>query len=357
MNGYYCTRSDLAVLEYESIAPDHNTRIMWPVSLTFGNWTTLTNGYREWEWMGSEPLNKRPARFISTLQLYQSYNMSFASNPPDDMRLQLQKRVQGGSDSDWAIFSIYYPFPNTIQVQVNGAVVQPITLLNSGPQNPLNTTLCGSNYFFYKNYTIQFVVTGDPSCLVRISLTNSIQLTLRFAMDINAFWNTNGPTRLVDRVCALFGIADQSTVKIASIYTGSTEVTLLFVIPVPPEANSTSYDNEQALIQAKELQATIDLALKSGDLGNQLLSNDGIGPLLSYDNLLVPLRQADSQAADTTPVNNNSSGSVIESNTGKIMLGVLIAVGLVVLITILLIIYLKRKSSNKVVDEIVPQFS
>jgi len=50
INGHYCTRSDIGVLEYESIAPDFNTRIMWPVSLNpeGGNWTSLTNGYKEW---------------------------------------------------------------------------------------------------------------------------------------------------------------------------------------------------------------------------------------------------------------------------------------------------------------------
>ena len=48
LNGHYCTRNDFAVLEYESIAPDFNTRIMWPVSLNYegGKWTTLTNGYK-----------------------------------------------------------------------------------------------------------------------------------------------------------------------------------------------------------------------------------------------------------------------------------------------------------------------
>lgn len=48
MNGYYCTFHEFAVLEYESIAPDYNTRIMWPVSLKYdgGSWTSLTNGYK-----------------------------------------------------------------------------------------------------------------------------------------------------------------------------------------------------------------------------------------------------------------------------------------------------------------------
>jgi len=34
MLGYFCMRNDIGILEYESIAPDYNTRIMWPVTLT-----------------------------------------------------------------------------------------------------------------------------------------------------------------------------------------------------------------------------------------------------------------------------------------------------------------------------------
>ena len=40
MNGYYCLTEDLAVMEYESIAPDFDLRIMWPVWLKYdtGAW-------------------------------------------------------------------------------------------------------------------------------------------------------------------------------------------------------------------------------------------------------------------------------------------------------------------------------
>lgn len=236
MNGYYCTRHDFAVLEYESIAPDYNKRIMWPVTLSYtgGNWTTLTNGYREWAWIGNEPQNLRLGRFISTLQLYQYYNMSFASNPPNDMRLQIQKRFLEGNNSDWVVVTIYYPFPNAIAVLVDDVTIKPISLLDNNSQNGVNVSKCGSNIFFFKNYTIQFVVTGDINCLVRVTLTNSVQLTLHFAMNINDFWSVNGPTRLVDRVCAVLGIVDQSQVKIVGIYSGSVEAVVVISAPTTP---------------------------------------------------------------------------------------------------------------------------
>ena len=48
INGYYCSEEDFGVLEYENIAPDFNTRIMWPVYLTpeYLNWTSETNGWK-----------------------------------------------------------------------------------------------------------------------------------------------------------------------------------------------------------------------------------------------------------------------------------------------------------------------
>lgn len=47
MNGYYCMRTDFGVLEYESIAPDFNKRIMWPVYMRYdgGSWTSITNAF------------------------------------------------------------------------------------------------------------------------------------------------------------------------------------------------------------------------------------------------------------------------------------------------------------------------
>jgi len=108
-------------MEYESIAPDYNKRIMWPVYINYdgGKWRSVTNGWREWEWMGPEPLNLRIARFWSIVKLHKTYNVTFSSNPPSDMRYQLQKRLQPyGDPTDWLIIRVYYALPNTLEVLV-----------------------------------------------------------------------------------------------------------------------------------------------------------------------------------------------------------------------------------------------
>ena len=51
MNAYMCQgREDIGVLEYQNVAPDFQTRIMWPVYLNYegSSYSTVTNGWREW---------------------------------------------------------------------------------------------------------------------------------------------------------------------------------------------------------------------------------------------------------------------------------------------------------------------
>jgi len=169
MNAYMCpTRQDFAVLEYESKAADFQTRIMWPVSLTSdqNGYTTVTNAWREWEWFGNEPQNKRMGRFATTLALNRTYNMTFVSEPPHKLALMLQQRTPdtAGQPENWVQFRLHYPRPNSIRLRLNNQIVDPILLTDinhttSGLREGFNTSKCGSNAYLYTNYTISFVIT------------------------------------------------------------------------------------------------------------------------------------------------------------------------------------------------------
>lgn len=76
-------------------------------------------------------MNKRLGRFVSVVQLYQSYNMTFESEPPHDMRLQFQRRTVNGDNSEFIIIRLHYPRPNSIRVQNRGTVMKPISLLDN----------------------------------------------------------------------------------------------------------------------------------------------------------------------------------------------------------------------------------
>ncbi len=133
---------------------------------------------------------------------------------------------------------MYYPRPNSIRVQNKLGIVKPISLLDNNGETPLNTSLCGSNKFFYQNYTIHFVLTGDKNCQVRVSLTNSIQLNARIDMDINDFFRNDGKTLFIDRMCAVLGITDYSRVKIVGVYAGSVNI-----VAYIDESPTTTTDN------------------------------------------------------------------------------------------------------------------
>lgn len=97
---------------------------MWPVSIHYdgGPWTTITNGWKQWEWDGAEPLNLRLARFWSIVKLHKTYNISYSSSPPKDSRYQIQKRLlPSGNNQDWVIVRIVYPLPNSLQIRVKNS--------------------------------------------------------------------------------------------------------------------------------------------------------------------------------------------------------------------------------------------
>ena len=265
--------------------------------------------------------------------------MTFASNPPDDMRVMLQKRNPGGNNAEWIIVKLYYPFPNSIEVSVNGQVQKPISLLDNNGEGALDTTKCGSNKFFYKNYTIHFVVTNSKECLIRVRLTNAIQLTLRFAVDVNSFFSTNGPTRLVDRICAIFNINDQSRVKIVGVYTGSTAVSVIISTANNGSTTANVTDTQEVIALNEQANAL----LNSGVMTKETAA---IGlPLLAMSSKLLPVRPL----TEDTPENDDDMER-------KIIIGVSVSIAAVVLIVTAIIIYIKKTANNKVSEEL-PQIS
>lgn len=229
MNAHLCQREDFVILEYDSRAPDYNTRKIWPVLLTgnTSNYTTVTNGWREWSWSGSRPLGRRLGRFVSIVKLNSEYNMTFASMPPLDMRMQLQRRTPKGNNSNWVVIKIYYPLPNSIRVFVEDKRYSPIintnvaALSENGLRRTINTSICGDNVYFYENRTIKIVITEAENCLVKITVTDSIQLTTHFAMNASDFFTDTVMSNFIDNLCALLGIIDQSRVKIVGVHSGS----------------------------------------------------------------------------------------------------------------------------------------
>lgn len=115
------------------------------------------------------------------------------------------------------------------------------------------------------------MLTGDKACQVRVSLTNSIQLTARFSMDINDFFIDDGQTKFIDRMCAILGIVDTSRLKIVGIYNGSVIIKAYIDEPVTTTVdNATLNNNTYNEKEISELNIKLNQLLASGELSSVL---------------------------------------------------------------------------------------
>ncbi len=105
------------------------------------------------------------------------------------------------------------------------------------------THICGANKYYFKHRTMDFVINSNPGCRPRLTITNSIQLTTKFSMSIDNFYQMDGRAQFINQMAALLGITDRSRIKVVGVYRGSVIVESFvddghFV----PEDNSTTAD-------------------------------------------------------------------------------------------------------------------
>jgi hypothetical protein len=130
------------------------------------------------------------------------------------------------------------------------------------------------------------VVTGDPACRVRVSLINSIQLTARFAMNIDDFFRDDGQTRFINRMCALLQINDTSRVKIVGIYTGSVQIIAIINPPAIPLTQSTLADPIAQYALVEEMQNALNLLVENGTFKDQM-ADAGLGELTDVSSKIL----------------------------------------------------------------------
>lgn len=152
MNGHLCDGLGFSVLTFQNVASDFNTRIMWPVVVSSPaiNFSNVINGWREWDWIGSEPQNKRLGRFWSLVVVNNTYTLNYTALPPASTEFALQKKSLTGEPNEYVIARVVYSVPNTVQIQrENGQIVPSAKLQPDGTLEDLNTSQCGSNQYFY----------------------------------------------------------------------------------------------------------------------------------------------------------------------------------------------------------------
>ncbi|KAM3136087.1 hypothetical protein pb186bvf_011892 [Paramecium bursaria] len=186
--GYFCQGSQITVLNFMNTASDYNTRLYSPVQLTDGQFFNQVNSFKEWSWIGDQPMNKRESKFVSIVKSNSVINMTNAGENPTESLYWLSRRKQSGSPADYVIIKMQFSQTNILQVSLNNNIIQPgITQSDDHWNLQDKKNECGANNYFSKNRTIHFVVTGDSNCYVKISLKNTIQVTSRIALTQDSF--------------------------------------------------------------------------------------------------------------------------------------------------------------------------
>lgn len=59
MNAFICEGKELGILEFEGTGSDRKMMSSAPATLDNGVFANVVNMWREWEWNGAEPMNRR----------------------------------------------------------------------------------------------------------------------------------------------------------------------------------------------------------------------------------------------------------------------------------------------------------
>lgn len=59
--------------------------------------------------------------------------------------------------------------------------------------NMLSSARCGDHVFDYDSSTLIFRLDNDPSCILDITLKNSLYYTVKYDINLLTFVNNNGP--------------------------------------------------------------------------------------------------------------------------------------------------------------------
>lgn len=118
-DGFKCTGNNLAILEFESIAPDFNKRSSAPVYIASEETPAFRNKinmFKEWVWDGPEPMNLRENIFIGVVPLNNTLNITFNGLNPYDLIFKIQHRYPNTTENNsfYNVIKMNYQVPYSI---------------------------------------------------------------------------------------------------------------------------------------------------------------------------------------------------------------------------------------------------
>jgi len=265
IQGFLCSRTDIAVLQFESISKDYDQRAVWPVTLSYdlAKWVTVVNAPKKWDNFN------RMARFAALLITGKVYELTFSAQPPGDMRLQLQQKTNiASTTTDYVVLNITYKIPNVaLRVSISEVKQNPLLTSDTSTSAADFYSTCGANKYFQQNGTLSVVVTSSPTCEVRVKIVSSIIASTTIATDLSSFEANGGTTSFITAVAKFLNITEDRVI-VTSVKNGSTIIDYYITESVTStvETSTTeSTDLTQTYTDLTQLADTIQTTITSMD--------------------------------------------------------------------------------------------
>ena len=347
-NAKFCSGITFGMLEFQNDGPDQRLRIIAPVNATSSIGKITLNQWREWKWLGPDPLDKRLARFNGMIQVNSKMNLEFEVVVPEELKLKLENY----GDFWYSVITIRYERPNVIEVwNLNkNLFMKPYRKDQNIDLSSLaiDANNCGLNIYDPETSTIQFILNNRGDCVLKVRTIDAVRITMHLEVSIEDFFKNSGETAFIDKISTFLHI-DMSTIRIAKILAGSTYVNY-FIVDNKPLGNSTSaldsnvsnYTNETTPDQIASYNNLLGVLQGYSDLLQNGVNNGSLkilnGSVLGMTSQLIVKNLASNNSTDTNTV------TLLDGDNSKIL--VILLATLIPGITILVLCvfcYLKYK--------------
>jgi len=219
-NARWCSGINFGMLEFQNDGPDQRLRLVAPVNISNPNMLFVLNEWREWQWLGPDPMDKRLARFNGIIMTNTTLELQFETVVPEELKMKLENYGVFW----WTVVQIRYERPNVIEVwnMKNQTFINPFRTdqnvnLTDMALNPDN---CGANIYDPDTSRIYFVLNNLPNCILKVRTIDGIRITMHLQTTVNDFYANNGVASFIDKISAFLGL-DLSRIRVAQIKTGS----------------------------------------------------------------------------------------------------------------------------------------
>ena len=272
-NAKLCTGISFGMMEFQNDGPDQRLRLIAPINVTTPHSLFVLNQWREWQWNGPDPMDKRLARFNVIIEINQTVNLSPEPTMPEEWKFKLENY----GNFWWTVVNMRYERPNVIEVwnMYNKTFIKPYR----NDQNinltelALNPNSCGANIYDPDTSNITFVINNRPNCILKVRTIDAIRITMHLDTTVADFYANNGVATFLDKISAFLGL-DMSRIRIASIKTGSVYVGFAIV------ANQALSDSTSALDTVNSTYTNVSNASQIAQF------NKMVNELTNYSNVL-----------------------------------------------------------------------